>query len=248
MLYLSFTFWLLFIVLAALGVQKLWSGLVKPRVINIVLLPGTLVAQLGHVLGLLITGATVTNTALYQDGDGEPGTTQNPKPRIPVIGPVIIGMLPLVACAVCIFLVVHPLGVGVLAGFGESRVASNLPTSLPAVWELLRDFVSMVESLVNAVSAALPGNWRLWLFVYLMICLTVRMAPFPGNIRGSLGAIMLVGVLAALAGLMSSSVHHLVEAGWGILSLTVPTLALLLFVSAAVRGSVELGRLILRNG
>ena len=66
MVYAAFTFWLLVIVLTAWGVHRLWSGMVKPKVLNTVLLPGTLVAQIGHVLGLLVTGATVTNTTLYK--------------------------------------------------------------------------------------------------------------------------------------------------------------------------------------
>ena len=96
MLYLAATFWLLVIVLTAGGIHALWSTMMKPRVVNSLLLPGTLVAQLGHVLGLLVTGATVTGTTLYKDdGSGAPETTQDAKPRIPILGPVLIGMLPL---------------------------------------------------------------------------------------------------------------------------------------------------------
>jgi hypothetical protein len=98
MLYATTAFWLMVIVLSAWGVHSLWSGMVKPRVVNIVLLPGTLVAQMGHVLGLLITGATVSNTALIKDDEtGAPLQSENAQPRIPIIGPVIIGMLPLIA-------------------------------------------------------------------------------------------------------------------------------------------------------
>ena len=56
MIYFAVTFWLLVAVLTAWGVHQLWSGMLKPRTVNSILLPGTLVAQLGHVLGLLVTG------------------------------------------------------------------------------------------------------------------------------------------------------------------------------------------------
>ncbi|MBN1513099.1 MAG: hypothetical protein JXB13_13880, partial [Phycisphaerae bacterium] len=69
MLYVAMTFWLLVIVFLAWGVHQIWSGMVKPRTVNSILLPGTLVAQLGHVLGLLVTGATVSNTTLYKDDE-----------------------------------------------------------------------------------------------------------------------------------------------------------------------------------
>ncbi len=248
MLFLTMTFWLLIVVLAAWGVRTLWSGMVKPRVLNIVLLPGTLVAQLGHVLGLLVTGATVTNTALYQNESGEPGTTQNPKPRIPIVGPMIIGMLPLVACAAAILIAARFFGQQIVASLGDQHPPVTLPTTMAGVWQLLHEQLTMMEGLVGVVVAALPGTWRLWLFTYLVICLAVRMAPFPGTVRGSLGAIVALGVLASAIGMVSDLPAGLVESGWGMLSLTVPTLLLLLLVSAVVRGAVSLSKLIAANG
>ena len=56
MLYAALTFWLLVIVFSAWGVHWLWSQMIKPRAVNTVLLPGTLVAQLGHVLGVAAHG------------------------------------------------------------------------------------------------------------------------------------------------------------------------------------------------
>lgn len=248
MLYAAMTFWLLVVVLSAWGVHQLWSGMVQPRVINMILLPGTLVAQLGHVLGLLVTGATVTNTTLVKDDEtGDPGTTQDAKPRIPIIGPVAIGLLPLLACAIAIFFVARHLGRSVLDGIAQQPLAASLPTSLGGAWQLVRDEVTLVEALVNATVAAFPGGWPLWLFVYLMICLTVRMAPFPGSLRGSLGAIVLVGMLAAAIGAVSDALARQIEGGWPVLSLTVATLLFLLLVSAVIRGSVGLVKLLVNN-
>ena len=99
MLYVAMTLWLMMIVLSAWGVYRLWSAMVRPRIINMLLLPGTLVAQLGHVVGLLVTGATVNDTTLYKDDEsGDPGATQNAKPRIPILGHRISGALLLLAC------------------------------------------------------------------------------------------------------------------------------------------------------
>jgi hypothetical protein len=44
MLYAALTFWLLIIVFSAWGVHTLLSQLIKPKVVNSILLPGTLVA------------------------------------------------------------------------------------------------------------------------------------------------------------------------------------------------------------
>ena len=241
MLYLALTFWLTVIVLTAWGVHRLWSGLIQAKVLNTILLPGTLVAQLGHVLGLLVTGATVSNTTLYKnDESGDPETTTDPKPRIPIIGPVVIGMLPLLACAVGIFFVARFLGGPILANLSAHSVGPALPTTLDGFWQLLRDQITLAESIFSAASAADFGRWHTWAFFYLLICLTVRIAPFPGTLRGSLVAIGILGVSAALISSMFDIADPRVQTGWSVLNLTVATLVCLLLISLLARGGVGL--------
>jgi len=247
MLYAAFTFWLLVVVLVAWGVRKLWTGIVQPKVINSILLPGTLVGVLGHVLGLLVTGATVRDTTLYKDDDsGEPATTADPKPRIPVIGPIIIGLLPLVACGTGIFFNAKYLGGSVISGMGAEVVGPNLPTTLHDFWQLLRDQITLVESLVSAARSADFHDWKTLVFAYLLVCLAVRMAPFPGNFRGALGAIVLLGIGGGIASSVFAVADPRVQAGWAVVNLTVATLLFLLLLSLAIRGIIGLAS-VLRN-
>ncbi len=241
MVYLALTFWLLVIVWVAWGVHRLWSGMVKAKVLNTVLLPGTLVAQLGHVLGLLVTGATVTGTTLYKDDEsGDPETTSDPQPRVPVIGPVVIGMLPLLSCAVAIYFVARYLGEPVLANMTTQAVRADLPMSLSGVFQLLRDQITLVESIVSAAAAADFTYWKTGVFLYLLVCLTVRIAPFPGNLRGSLAAIVILGISAAMISTLFDMADPRVQNGWAVLNLTVATLLFLLMISLVVRGGVGL--------
>ncbi len=241
MIYASMTFWLLVVVLTAWGVHRLWGQMIKPKVFNTILLPGTLVAQLGHVIGLLITGATISNTTLIADDEsGEPETTPNPKPRIPVIGPVVIGMLPIVACALALFLVAGRLGGSMVATIQGAVISPTLPTSMAGFWQLLRDQITLVESVTAALAGADLTSGFTWLFVYLLICLTVRMAPFKGYLRGSLGAILVLGITAAAVTTLFDVADPRVQSGWAVLSLTVGTLNLLLITSLVVRGAVGL--------
>ncbi|MDO8629156.1 MAG: hypothetical protein Q7R41_01575 [Phycisphaerales bacterium] len=247
MLYAALTFWLLVVVFTAWGVRKLWTGLVQPKVINTVLLPGTLAGVLGHVLGLLVTGATVRDTTLYKDDDsGEPETTADPKPRIPIIGPVIIGLLPLIACATGIFFNAKYLGGSIIAGMGSEVVGPQLPTTLHGFWQMLRDLISLVESLVTATQSADFHNWKTSVFVYLLVCLAVRMAPFPGNFRGALGAILILGVGSGIASSVFAVADPRVQAGWAVLNLTVAALLFLLLLSLVIRGLIGLAS-VLRN-
>lgn len=244
--YAAMTFWLLVIVFSAVAVHRLWSGLIQPRIVNSILLPGTLVAQLGHVLGLLITGGTVNNTTLIKDDEsGEPQTASNVKPRIPVVGPVIIAMLPILACIISIYAVSQYLGQDILGRMVHENVPRQLPTSLAAVWPLLRDSITLAERLVEATLASRFDDWRTWVFIYLVICLTVRMAPLPGMLRGAIGAILVLGILTALVGLVSSTGGvSLVDSGWPLLSFSVAALLFLLLASLAVRGLVGLVKIL----
>lgn len=249
MIYASMTFWLLVVVLTAWGVARLWGGMIKPRVFNTVLLPGTLVAQTGHVMGLLLTGATIRNTTLIKDDESaEPEATTDPQPRIPILGPVIIGMLPLLACAAAIFLVARFLANPIAAGVRVDVITERLPTTLPGWWQLLRSLISLMESMVSAILSADPSDWRAWLFGYLLACLTIRMAPFPGCLRGSLAAIVVLGLGAALLASLFDVADPRVQSGWAVLNLTVATLLLLLMTSLIVRGAVGLVRILRQEG
>jgi hypothetical protein len=241
MLYVSLPFWLLMVVLTAWGVHRLWSGMVRPKVVNLLLLPGTLVAQLGHVLGLLVTGARVTNNSLYGDGEsGEPETTTNAETRIPVVGPVIVGMLPLLACGAGLFFTIQYLGRPTASRVNVGAAQASLPTTLSGAWQLLRDLISLTESFLNAVLQANGADWRTWVFLYLLVCLGVRCAPLPGNERGTLIAIVALGV--ATAGLIQ--MFGVGESGlqitWALVNLILGSLLLLSLLSLLIHGAVRL--------
>ena len=246
MLYAAMTLWLLVVIFAAWGIHKLWSGVVPPRVVNSVLLPGTFVAQVGRVLGLLATGGTINNTALVKDdGSAEPQTPQDPQTRIPVLGPIVVAMLPLVACAAAIYLVASWLGRETILALSQQGVAERLPASVPAVWQLLRDGLTQAENLGFVLVQSDFGAWQTWVFIYLVICFTVRMAPLEGNLRGAIGAIVLLGLLAALAGSLFPAGREAIVSSWPVLSFSVAALLLLLMLSLVMRGAVGLGKLLL---
>jgi hypothetical protein len=213
-----------------------------------VLLPGTLIALLGHVLGLLVTGATVNTATLYKDdGTGNPETTTDPKPRIPVLGPILIGMLPLLACGAGTYLAARYLGWGMTARLSTEHVGPNLPTTLHGLFEFLRSQVSLIESLVGAARDADFRDWKTTVFFYLLVCLTVRMAPFQGTARGALAAIVLLGAGAAALTSLLDVADPRVQTGWTVLNLSFATLLLLLVVTLVIRGIVALVRVIRSN-
>ncbi|MFQ5807335.1 MAG: hypothetical protein ACE5I3_12885 [Phycisphaerae bacterium] len=248
MLYAALTLWLLVIVFSAWGVHWLWSQMIKPRAVNTVLLPGTLIAQLGHVLGLLITGNSVRNTSLMGDDEkGEPTTDSPDRQRIPVIGPVLVGLLPLVACAACLYLAARTLGREMLVEGASPELPQALPLTLAGLWELLRTSITVTENMLNAILSSDLMNWANVLFLYLAVCLTVRMAPFEGNRRGAIGAILLSGLVIGLVASLVSAVEGAVRSSWPILNFAVGVLLFLLLVSLLMSGLVGLVRILARN-
>lgn len=245
--YAALTFWLFVIVFSALGVHRLWSSLVQPKIVNSLLLPGTLVAQLGHILGLLVTGGTVNNTSLVKDDDsGEPETGSDPKTKVPVVGSIITALLPMAGCTVAIYWTAHYFGTPILEAMkGNQFNQLALPTSLSGFFVTIRGALSLVEHLVAVVRASDLQNWHTLLFLYLVICLTVRMAPLTGNLRGSLGAIFLFGVIAFLIGQMTKSETGAFASAWPLIIFCVAVLLLLLIFSLLVTGAVNLVRTVL---
>jgi hypothetical protein len=240
--YASITFWLLVMVFSALGVHRLWSSMVQPKIVNSLLLPGTLVAQLGHILGLLLTGGTVNNTSLIKDDDsGEPQTPDEAESRVPVFGAIIIALLPLVGCATAIYWVSRYFGTPILSGM-QQRAPGRLvlPTTLTLLFDTTRDAISLMQRLMDAVWAGDFHDWRTWLFLYLVVCLTVRMAPLTGNLRGSVGAILLTGLLAFLIGQITPSAAAFLDTAWPLVVFSVSVLLLLLMLSLLVKGAVML--------
>lgn len=252
MLYAAFTFWLLVIVFCAWGVHAQWTRLIKPRVFNALLLPGTLISQLGQVLGLLITGNSVHNATLMGDDDkGDPQIDPPDQLRPAVVGPILVGLLPLAACALALYFAAQWFGRGLIKQLvlrGDLIAPQTVPMSLDACFDLLRRCVSIVQVLVDGILHSKLLEWQTPLFLYLAICLTVRMTPLPGNRRGALGAIVLAGVLTALLGLVITSVRDGVLSVWPLLSFAAAMLMLLLLLSLLTAGVVGLVRIFARKG
>lgn len=243
----AMTFWLFVIVFCALGVHRLWSSLLEPKIVNSILLPGTLVAQLGHIVGLLVTGGTVNNTTLVKDDDsGAPQTGTDPKTRVPVIGSIIIALLPMAGCAIAIYWTAAYFGTQFIEAMKSSQFNQMvLPTGLPEFFLTLRGGLHLVEHLLNVVWASNLREWQTALFLYLVICLTIRMAPLTGNLRGSLGAIALFGVIAFVFVQLTKPEGGVFTSAWPLVIFCVAVLLFLLIFSLLVRGAVGLIRTVL---
>lgn len=245
---IALTCWTLVVVLTAWGVHRLWCGIVKPKVIDAVLLPGTLLARLGHVLGLLITGGAVRDVTLLRDSDSDESDSGSaPQTRIPIVGPAIVALLPLALSITAIYLTNRLFGAPLTSSVDDSVIGPTLPQSIAALWQALRDQITLVESLVAAIGTANPMDWRTWALLYLLICLVIRVAPATGCLRSALGGITLTGLVVGVVTLLMGRRLFDLDGAWIILNITQATALLLLLIGLIVRGTGGLVR-IARNG
>jgi hypothetical protein len=253
MIYLTLTVWLLLILLTGLGVYRLWAGMLKPSVVAWVLIPGTLVCEMAYILGCLVTGGEVRRARIIPSGEGreqaDPATEDTP--RLRVLGPIVASLLSLVAGIAGILVVRWLLGSPVLeefmlAGgvFDMPAVPRELPGSWDGLWALVSSQVKLLRHTTEFWAELEWSDWRVPLFVYLSICLTVRLAPAGRDLRWTLVSAALLAVLIAVAGLVSDRFEGLVHEIWPLVTYLWGTLLFLLTATALIRGLLALGRVL----
>lgn len=253
MIYAAFTLWLLLIVAAGRGVYRLWTALVKPVYVHWVLLPGTLVAEMAYIFGCLITGGEVRKAKLLDSAGGESGESSeggtHAAARFKFIGPAVASLCTLLACGGGIVAVHSLLGEPVLSVFslslgwpGSQGLAQTLPTSWDGFWDILSEQVVLLKLTCQTWAKLDWLNWRVPLFVYLATCLSVRLAPARRDVRALLAAVVLVAVIIAAVGLVSSGFNGLVHDLWPLLAYIWATVLFLLAATLTVRGMTALVR------
>ncbi len=246
MLFITTTFWMLAIVFVAYGIFELWAGMVRPRIINLVLLPGTIVAQLGHITGVLMTGGTMDDVKNLIATDIEGSPTQKEKKGSSLLVSIIVAMVPMVACGLAIYMIMtlSHTGWAMLSAAGTHLASETLPTDLPTFWAWLHDSLKLVEDVTQAIFSSDYNQLESWFFLYLLTCLTVRLAPLPGTQRGAVLAILILGTFAGLMGLFSGMPEETIQRAWHLGSFLIATLLFLMIVSLAFRGGVGLYKIL----
>lgn len=265
--YATVVVWLLVVLFASYAVYKIWAGLISHAAMTWLLLPGALVSELAFVLGCLLSGATVKDVSLVPRGrekkdeqkdkkkDEEAQKRESappvrggfPKPKLPVIGHIFMGLIPIFAAGVCIWAASAALGHPILTHV-EASLPQTLPTTTEGWWALPNELIAIVrktwESLTVGRWTDFQAHWKTILFVYLSVCLIVRMAPIRGNLRGAAGAMLLLGGVAIGVELIhKGATTPMLEKSWMLLTFTVGMLLLLLTFSLLALALVGLLRL-----
>jgi len=257
--YVALTFWLFLILFAGIGVYRMLGSFGNSRWVDWALLPGTLVSEMAYILGCLITGGEVRRARLVPSGKG--GSSAAPgaeaAPRLKVIGPILAALVAIVVCMAAIVVLHALLGEPILTPFSapslvplasQSALPKSVPTSWDGLWEALHGQLGLVRRMAETWGRADWLDWRVPLFVYLALCLSIRLAPVSRPVRPTLAAAVAIAVAIALAGLVSTWFDGLIGKVWPLLTYIWTSLLLLLLLTLLVRGIIRLAAVLTGKG
>jgi len=165
--------------------DNLWAQVLPLRFLYLAMrAPGVIVHECCHVLGCILTGAKITKVVLLsRDG----GSVTYTRPKIPVLGDVIISSAPLFGIPLVLS------GLTMLFSEYLGCVFPSFPSAIDSAGTLHALAVSVISVFdANLVSAFHP--WFL-LYLYLTTSLVLSMAPSSQDLRNGAAGIALVAVL-----------------------------------------------------
>ncbi len=204
-MYVTLTFWLFLVLFAGIAVHRMLSRFGKSKWVDWALLPGTIVSEMAYIFGCLITGAEVRHAKLissesktyrtrrtkrsYDQQESESPQTTEAKPRLKVAGPMISALVAIVGCIAAIVLAHWLLGGPIIEQFVtiDSLMPETLPKTLPTswdgFWESLSGQVDLLRRMAETLGEADWLDWRVGAFVYVAMCLSIRLAPVRRPVR-----------------------------------------------------------------
>ena len=252
--YAAFSVYLVGVLFLAVGVYRLWSGLVPPKYLNWLLLPGTLVAEMAYIFGCLITGGEVRRAKLMdgggkggakgKSGGGEAEPATDASARLGFFGPLLAAILVVAACGAGVLVIDHLLGEPVMGAFSAepTLLDPKLPTSMADFWGQLRRQVNLAEQMLNSWLELDWLDWHVPAFLYLAACLSIRVAPVRRPMRPTLLAVILAGAVIAVLAAAWPRFNRTLDGLWPLLTYIWTLLLMLLLASLLVRGIVGLVR------
>lgn len=276
MVYAWFTFWLFLVIFAGSGVYSLLGRLTRPMIVSWVLLPGTIVSEMAYIFGCLITGGEIRKAKMMPEeggkgGDGGTPTTEA-APKHKTIGPIVASIISIVAVGAVLVLMakllseangVRAAGVDAVSAFVSGDAKMELPGngggpefkhgSLSAVlnsfWKQVGHQVELLQRMTHTLENLNWRNWRVPVFVYLCICLSVRLSPATRPLRPTLAAVVVIAAVIAGIGLIWKDFgNRLMDNIWPLLTYVWTTLLLLLVVTLIISGLAALAKALMGKG
>ena len=182
------------VMLISMALDFLWAQAMPVRIFYYILkAPGVIIHECAHVLGCLITGATIKKVVLFSR---EGGSVTYTSPKIPYLGNVVISTAPLF----CIPLVLA----GCTWVFSEYLGCALLP--LPSGVGSVDTVIATGSGIVEMFTRNLFVRFNAWflLYLYLTLSLILSVAPSSQDLRNAaigICIITLAGIVILCSGI-----------------------------------------------
>jgi hypothetical protein len=248
MIYVAFILYLVLMLFMGVGVYRLWASLLKPAWVNWALLPGTIVSEMGYIFGCLITGGEVQRARIVPgkgESSGEP--TAEATAGVKYLGPILASLMSIVACAAAVIAAHALLGEPVIKKFilAEGLLTPAVlpkapPTSWDGLWTQLETHLHLLRRMFETLARVDWLNWRVPVFIYLSLCLAVRLSPVRRALRPTLAAVAAIALVIAGLALVWPRFGDVMGDVWPLITYLWSLLLLLLTVTLLVLGVLAL--------
>jgi len=257
-IYIWFVIWMFLLLAMAAGAYALLARLMSPAAVQWLLLPGTIVSEVAYMFGMLITGGEIRRRVLPDASGG--GAAPSGGGKYQWLGETVASLLSVVAVAVVLVtmwtLLDKPvigkfIGVGITQRVAlaplDSRIRSG-PSSAgdvaDIIWDQAHNQVSLLRRLAGTLTELDWFAWRTPLFVYLTLCLSIRLWPSRRPIRPTLLAVVILAGVIAAVGAIWNRFESLLEDIWPLLTYVWTSLLLALVLTLLITGVVMLVRVL----
>jgi len=172
------------VMLISTMLDHLWAQVSPLRIFYyLIRAPGVIVHECSHILGCLVTGAAITNVVFFSK-DG--GSVTYTRPKIPVLGDVIISSAPLF----CIPLVL----VGLTWCF--SRFLGCTFPAFPVIIDSANTLHDLAAGIVALFTLNLVAAFHPWflLYLYFTLSLVLSVAPSTQDLTNAAIGIVLIAL------------------------------------------------------
>ena len=182
------------VMLISMALDFLWAQAMPVRVFYYILkAPGVIIHECAHVLGCLITGATIKKVVLFSR---EGGSVTYTSPKIPYLGNVVISTAPLF----CI-----PLVLAGCTWVFSQYLGCALPP-LPSGIYSMDAVPGLGSGIVEMFTQNIFVRFNAWflLYLYLTLSLVLSVAPSSQDIRNAaigIGIITFAGIVILWSGI-----------------------------------------------
>ena len=169
-----FFLWLSLLIISSFLLGNIWLNIAGKR-FQILVFIGVLVHELSHVLGCFLVGSRVEEINLFSSRGSY---VKYRKPKIPVIGDVVINLFPLVGGVFSIWL---------------STLIFNISFSKFDIE--IYSFFQLAIMMIREVASLFIHNWNsfsFWIFIYFLISIMVCLVPSKQDLKNSFVSILLI--------------------------------------------------------